>query len=152
MIKQLIIALAFIALTACGGGGSDSGSAAEVTLTSDAFPARFVGIYTGVVNFTATATGLSESDSFPITVTVFADGRLRFDGDDPEETVTVVVDNNGQFVAAISIAEAPCTATFNVNGSVDGVTAAGAVDGQGSCSQDGLTIDVVLTGDFSASR
>lgn len=115
-------------------------------------PANFVGTYTGSLNLVASALGIEERDSFPITITVTADGMLRFDGDDPDETVTVGVTNDGDFSASISITEDPCEGTISVTGTVNGTTASGTVDGEGSCELSGLNVDVELSGDFSANK
>ena len=150
MIKQIILVLGLLLLAACG-GSSDSGGAVENTLPGDMLPPEFVGTYTGQLNLTASAAGLSESASFPITITVSADGMIRFDGDDPDETFTVGIANDGSFSGSADIVEGPCSGTINLVGSVDGATASGTVSGEGTCTIDGLTLDVELTGDFNAT-
>jgi len=149
-MKNAFIAILCLFLFACG-GSSDSGGAVENSQPGDMLPANFVGTYTGMLNLTASAAGLSESDSFPITITVFADGTIRFEGDDPEETFTVGVTNAGAFSGSVDIVEDECSGTINLTGSVDGTTASGNVDGSGTCTINGLSVDVDLAGDFSAS-
>ena len=83
--------------SACGGGGSDSGSMVEATLPGTNVPISFIGTYQGTLNVNASALGNSISDSFPITITVNEDGTIRFDGDDPDETFTVGLQNDGVF-------------------------------------------------------
>ncbi|MFT5572324.1 MAG: hypothetical protein ACI9FR_001247 [Cryomorphaceae bacterium] len=146
----LIISIAF--LSACGGGDSSSGAAVDPTTAGTMIPANFVGTYIGTLNLEASALGITESDSFAITITVTADGMLRFDGDEPDETVTVGVTNAGDFSASLSITEDPCTGTINLVGTVDGTTASGTVSGEGTCSEGGLTVDAELSGNFSASK
>ncbi len=152
MIKKLLVAISLVTLAACGGGSSDSGGNVENTAPGDMLPANFVGTYTGTLNLRASAAGLTESDSFPITITVFENGTVRFDGDDPDETVTVGIANDGNFSASVTITEDPCTGTINLTGSVDGTTARGDVSGDGSCTQNGLTVDAELSGDFNATK
>ena len=152
LVKICFFLSALLALSACGGGDSDSGGGGDVTTPGDMLPANFVGVYTGVLNLTASAAGLTESDSFPITITVNADGTVRFDGDDPDETFTVGIDNSGSFSGSVTIQEEPCAGTINLQGSVDGSNATGTVSGEGTCTQDSLTVDVSLSGDFNATK
>ena len=155
LIKQALTSMSLLvialSLVACGGGDSDSG-AVEATLPGSNTPSSFVGVYVGQLNLTAEALGIKESESVPITITVNADGTIRFDGDDPDETFTVGVSDNGNFSGNISIDEDPCEGTVGVTGTVDGVTAVGTVQGSGTCMDGGLTVNVELTGDFSASK
>jgi hypothetical protein len=83
---------------------------------------------------------------------VQADGRIRFDGDDPDETFTVGVTDDGNFSGNIPINEDPCVGSVGVTGVVNGTTASGTVQGEGSCRVNGLNLDVELTGDFSANK
>ncbi len=151
MKKLLIVALSMF-LFSCGSGDSDSGSMVDATLPGTNVPASFVGVYAGTLNLTASALGVTQSDSFPVTVTVTADAMVRFDGDSPEETFTVGIENGGAFRGNLAINEEECTGSVSVVGSVDGSTASGTVNGNGTCQLDGLEIDVTLEGDFSASR
>lgn len=139
-------------LSACGGGSSSSGSGVEPTPPGENIPANFVGIYRGQLNLRAAAIGTSESASFPITVTVSADGMVRFDGDEPEETFTVGLTNAGEFAGNISIIEGDCAGQLAVQGQVDGSTATGTVAGEGTCRISGIDVDVELNGDFSAIK
>ena len=148
VVSILLIALG---LAACGGGGSSSG-AVEATLPGSNTPSSFVGVYTGQLNVTAQALGVSETESVPITITVQADGTIRFDGDDADETFTVGVTDNGNFSGNININEDPCKGMVGVTGVVNGVTANGTVQGSGTCVENGLTINVDLSGDFLASK
>ena len=150
-MKNTLLILTFALLAACGGGDSSSGAGAP-TVAGDMLPANFVGIYTGVLNLEASALGIRERDSFPITITVTADGMLRFDGDDPDETVTVGVTNAGEFSASLPIDEDPCTGTISVSGRIDGTNATGTVEGDGTCIEGSLTVDVELSGDFNATK
>ena len=148
-LNFIMIALAMLA--ACGGGDSSSG-AVEATLPGSNTPASFVGVYTGTLNLRAEALGLTETDSVAITITVLSNGTIRFDGDDEDETFTVGVTDNGNFSGNIEINEDPCVGTVGVTGVVNGTTASGTVQGQGTCISNGLSIDVDLTGDFSANK
>lgn len=151
-MKKLLLIASLVLLGSCGGGDSSSGGAVDPTAPGSMIPASFVGTYSGTLNLVASALGLEERDSFPITITVTSDGMLRFDGDDPDETVTVGVTNDGNFAASITINEDPCEGTINVTGTVDGTTASGTVNGEGSCEDGPLSIDVELSGDFSATK
>lgn len=151
-LKITWLGVTLMLLAACGGGGSSSGAGVEPTEAGQNIPDNFVGVYRGDVNFTATAAGLSESASFPITITVFADGTVRFDGDDPEETFTVGLTNSGDFAGNISIDEGDCSGQLAVVGMVDGSAASGTVEGEGECTVSGLDVDVALSGDFNAVK
>ena len=83
---------------------------------------------------------------------MFANGTVRFDGDDPDETFTVGVTNAGDFAGTANIMEDDCSGTINVVGRVDGTTASGSVDGEGTCNVNGLSLDVELSGDFNATK
>lgn len=152
MKKIFAIVSLSLFLLSCGSGGSDSGGMSEPTLPGTDVPASFVGVYSGTLNLSASALGLTESDSFPITITVTEDGLLRFDGDSPEETFTVGLENGGAFRGSLNINEEECTGSAAVSGTVDGTTASGTLSGDGECRFDGANVDVSLSGDFSASR
>ena len=146
----LILTINLFVLSACGGGGSSSG--VDPTVAGENIPAIFVGVYKGTLNLTAKAIGVTESDSFEITITVFEDGTIRFDGDEPDETFTAGITNDGDFAGNITIQEDECSGTVGVTGRVDGTTATGTIDGDGECDISGLSVDVDLTGDFSATK
>ena len=153
-MKKLFIVVLSAFLFSCGSGDSDSGGMATPTLPGTDVPANFAGVYNGTLNVTASALGITESDSFPISVTVTDDAMVRFDGDSPEETFTVALENGGAFRGVLPIDEDECTGTVNVSGTIDssGTTASGTVEGSGRCIISGTTIDVELMGDFSATR
>ena len=153
MIRHFILALtALLFLSACGGGGSDSGSMVEATLPGTNVPISFIGTYQGTLNVNASALGNSISDSFPITITVNEDGTIRFDGDDPDETFTVGLQNDGVFQGNLPLDQSGCTGNVGANGQVDGNNVTGTIDGSGSCEINGLSVDVELAGDFNATR
>lgn len=139
-------------LVACGGGSSDSGGSSDVTTPGDMLPDNFVGVYAGTLTLTVSAAGISQSDSFAITITVNADGTVRFDGDDPDETFTAPISNAGAFGGSLNIEEDECTGSISVSGSVDGSNASGTVSGTGQCTEGGLTVDVELSGELSAVK
>ena len=85
-------------------------------------------------------------------ITVNEDGTLRFDGDDPEETFTVGLQNDGVFQGNLPLDQMGCTGNVGVTGQVDGTNVTGDIDGSGECDIDGLNVDVELEGDFSATR
>lgn len=151
-LKLFSIACLLTIFSACGGGDSDSGGEVDTTLPGDMLPSNFIGEYVGVLTLRATASGLSQTESVPITVTVFSNGTVSFAADDPEETFTVGITNAGNFSGSVAIEEDPCAGTITVVGSVDGVNATGAVEGSGSCTDNGLTIDVELDGEFNATK
>ena len=150
-MKKIILSFCLLFLSACGGGDSSSG-AGDNTTPGENIPANFVGTYTGTLNLTASAAGLTESDSFPITVTVMANGMVRFDGDDPDETFTVGIANSGEFTGSITVVEDECSGTLSVTGRVDGSVANGTVTGDGKCTVSGVEISVTLSGDFNATK
>lgn len=149
-MKKIIFVLSLLVLSACGGGGSDSGGTAASP--GPAPLASLVGVYNGSATLTASAAGISETDTFPITITVTEDAMVRFDGDEPDETFTVPLSDTGAFSGSLTINEAECSGSVMLNGSVDGTTAAGTISGAGQCIVSGASFDVDLTGDFSASR
>jgi len=151
-MKKILILVSCCFLFACGGGSSDSGGMVADTLPGSNVPANFAGVYTGTITFTASALGISETDSFPITVTVTNDAMVRFDGDDPDETFTVGLADDGSFAGNLQISEDPCTGSVGVTGSVNGTTASGDVSGSGSCTVEGVNVDVTLEGNFTASQ
>lgn len=151
MIKQLFILSIALFLISCG-GGSDSGAQVEDSIPGTMIPISFVGVYTGTVNLTASAIGITESDSFPITITVTDDAMVRFDGDEPDETFTVGLMDDGSFSGNLPVEVSSCEGTLGVVGTVDGTTVTGTVDGDGVCDQGLLEIEVTLEGDFSATR
>lgn len=150
--KSLILMPVVVLLLACGGGGSDSGGGIEPTAPGQNLPANFVGTYIGQLNFVAEALGLTESGSIAITITVMQNGTVRFDGDDADETFTVGITDAGEFAGELTVNEAVCQGTIGVSGSVDGTTASGTVQGEGECTDNGLTLDVDLSGDFNATK
>lgn len=139
-------------MTGCGGGSSSSGAAVASTVPGQNLPAEFVGVYRGTLNLRAEASGLSESDSFPITITVFEDGTIRFDGDEPDETFTAGVTDAGDFAGNINVNESDCSGLLAVTGRLDGSTASGTVQGEGMCLIGGINLDVELSGDFNATK
>ncbi len=145
----LVLALT---LAACGGGDSDSGGMDEPTLPGTNIPAIFVGTYSGTLTVTAAALGLSETDSFPITITVTSDGMIRFDGDDPDETFTAGLTNEGRFVGVLPVEVDECSGQLSTSGNVDGTTASGEVSGEGRCDVDGVVVTVTLEGTFTATK
>jgi hypothetical protein len=151
-MKKILFVLSLFLLSACSSSDSDSGGMVEATLPGTDIPASFAGTYVGTLNVTASALGLSESDSFPITITVTNDGMVRFDGDDPDETFTVGLTNEGAFSGNLPINEDECTGSVGTEGMVDGTNASGTISGDGTCVIDGLTVDVTLEGDFTASK
>lgn len=151
-MRNIFIVFVCLLVVACGGGNSDSGAQVEPSQPGDSIPANFLGKYTGTLNVTAEAAGLSASDSFDITVTVTEDGQIRFDGDDPDETFTVGLSNDGSFAGNLPIKDDDCSGTVGVTGKVDGTTASGNVTGEGKCKVNGINIDVTLKGDFSATK
>ena len=152
MKKSLVIIFLSFFLISCGSGGSDSGGMVDATLPGTNVPASFVGVYAGTLNLTASALGITESDSFPITITVTEDAMVRFDGDSPDETFTVGIENGGAFRGNLAVDEDECSGNISVTGTVDGTTASGTVSGDGVCSLNGTNVDVTLSGDFSAGR
>jgi len=154
MFKKIlfVFALAFT-ISACDSGDSDSGAMVEPTLPGTNVPASFVGVYTGNLTVTAQALSLSETDTFPITVTVTQDAMVRFDGDDPDETFTVGLANDGRFAGNLPVdVIEECTGNLSVEGRIDGTTASGDANGEGRCRVSGINIDVTLSGNFSATR
>lgn len=151
-MKKIILIVSMLILTACSSSDSDSGGMVTPTLPGTSIPANFAGVYTGTLNVTASALGISESNSFPITVTVTNDGMVRFDGDEPNETFTVGLTNTGDFTGNLPINEEECTGSVGTTGRVDGTNATGNVSGNGTCVISGLTVDVTLEGDFSATK
>jgi hypothetical protein len=151
IMKKIIVSFCLLFIAACDGGDSSSG-AGDSTNPGQNIPANFVGIYTGTLNLTASAVGLTQSDSFPITVTVLANGTVRFDGDDPDETFTVGITNAGDFSGTIAIVEDECSGTLSVIGRVDGSQASGDVTGEGVCTVNGVNLSATLRGDFNASK
>ncbi len=152
MKKFILLFFAIVSLSACDGGGSDSGSMTEDTLPGTNVPTSFVGTYTGTLDITASALGITVTDSFPITVTVNDDATVRFDGDDPEETFTVGLQNDGIFRGNLPIDQEGCTGTVAAEGQVNGTTVTGTIEGDGNCTIDGVTADVTLEGTFNATR
>lgn len=150
-MKKIILCFCLLLIAACGGGDSSSG-AGDTTNPGDSIPANFVGTYNGTLNLTASAVGLTESDSFPIMVTVMSDGTVRFDGDDPDETFTAGITNAGEFSGGIEVTEDECSGSLSVTGRVDGSVASGSVTGDGQCTVNGVNISVTLRGDFSANK
>jgi len=151
-VMLVLNVIMLLVLSGCGGGSSDSGGGP--TAPGSNIPAAFVGTYQGTINLRASAAGLSVSDSFPITITVTADGMLRFDGDEPDETATVGVGNDGRFSGELPVDEDECTGTVTFTGQINaaGTNASGDVEGEGRCDVNGTTLDVELTGDFSANK
>lgn len=153
-LKYLILAITFAFISACGGGSSSSGGGDDpiVTAPGDSIPTNFVGVYTGTLNYTISASGISESGSFPLTIDVRADGTIIVTADDETETLPVGLTNAGNFSGSVDFSEDGCTASLELSGSVDGTTASGNVSGSGECTEAGLTIDVNASGDFSATK
>lgn len=150
--KILCLFPLMVMLVACDSGDSDSGSMVEPTLPGTNVPANFVGTYNGTITVTAEALNLSETDTFPITITVTDDAMVRFDGDDPDETFTTGLANDGRFSGNLPIDEDECSGNLSTTGQVDGTNASGEVNGDGQCRIGALTVDVTLRGTFTASK
>ena len=152
ILAKITLTLSLLMLVACGGGGSFSG--VEPSIPGQNLPAIFIGVYTGTLNATIKGAGLSESDTFQITITVFANGTVRFDGDDPDETFTVGVTDAGDFSGNLRAEDFndDCTGVVGVTGNVDGTTASGTINGDGECDVSGLDIGIDVTGTFSATK
>lgn len=151
-LSAMILMVALFTVSACGDSDSDSGGNVEPTLPGTDVPVSYVGVYQGTLKITAKAAGLSVSDSYPIKVTVNDNGTIRFDGDEPDETFTVGLANDGSFAGSLNVNEEECTGKVDVTGKVDGKNANGNVNGKGKCRFDGKSLDVTLDGDFSASK
>lgn len=151
---KLFITILLITLVAgCDLGDSSSGAdQVENSMMGDMIPAEFVGVYIGTVDIRAEASGISESDSFPITITVTADGNIRFDGDDPDETFTVGLENDGTFSGNLRIEEDDVEGVLGVTGRVDGVTASGDIVGEGTVDTGVVDLAVEVTGSFTANK
>ncbi|MBX2849338.1 MAG: hypothetical protein KTR16_13525 [Acidiferrobacterales bacterium] len=152
-MTKFILLFSLLALGACG-GGSDSGADAQipgVSLAGDMVPDRFTGVYNGSIQGTASALGVTLSDSFPITITV-NQNMVRFDGDDPDETFSVGLRNDGTFSGILNYNDDQCAGDVQVEGIVDGNNASGSFGGEGSCEYGGNTIDVELIGTFTAAK
>ncbi|MEO0368732.1 MAG: hypothetical protein AAF197_08095 [Pseudomonadota bacterium] len=156
ILKLIALTASFIfvlLLAGCDLGGSSSGAdQVPSTEAGNMIPAEFVGTYIGTLNLEADGIGISERDSFPIMITVTADGMLRFDGDDPDETFTVGVANDGRFSGNLRIDDDDVEGVLGVSGQVDGTTASGTVTGEGEVDTGLITIAVDVTGDFNATK
>ncbi len=140
-------------LSGCDIGGSSSGAdQVDNSIAGDMLPPEFVGVYIGTVDVRAEASGISERDTFPITITVRADGTLTFDGDDPDETFTVGIANDGTFSGNLRIDDEEVSGVLGVSGRVDGVTASGDIEGEGEVDTGVVTLAVDVTGSFSATK
>lgn len=151
-MKNLLLVFASCFVIACSGGSSDSGGMLDSTLPGSNSPVSFVGTYTGSLTVTASALGITETESLPITVTVTSDGMLRFAGDAADESFTVGLGNDGRFSGNLPIDEDLCSGTAGITGTVDGSRASGSLSGSGTCTVSGLEVDVSLDGSFSANR
>ncbi|MDB4511898.1 hypothetical protein N9060_00405 [Arenicella sp.] len=151
MIKNALLVTALLFLASCG-GDSDSGGQGDGTGPDNMTAASFVGVYMGNLTVTAEAIGITETDTFPITITVTEDGLIRFDGDDPGETSSTTLANDGTFVGNLPINEPECSGNVVYTGSIVNTIASGDLDGSGSCDIGLTTVDVTLEGTFSASR
>jgi hypothetical protein len=140
-------------LTGCDIGGSSSGAdQVDNSEAGDMLPAEFVGVYTGTIDIQAEASGIKDSDSFPVTITVSADGTLRFDGDDPDETFTVGIANDGTFSGNLRYDDKDLTGVLGVTGRVDGTTASGDIVGEGEYDTGVVTLAVDVVGSFFATK
>jgi hypothetical protein len=151
-MKNLLLIFASLFIIACSDGSSDSGGMLDATLPGTNVPSSFVGVYTGSLTVTASALGISETESIPITVTVTSDGMVRFAGDDADEVFIVGLGNDGVFSGNLPINEDPCSGSVGVSGTIDGSTASGNLSGSGACNVSGLEVEVTLDGSFSAAR
>ena len=151
-MKKLFFTFASLLFLAACGGNSTSGAQVDESVAGMMIPASFVGVYRGSLTVTAEAAGITETDTFVITVTVTSDGMIRFDGDDPEETFTVGLTDSGTFSGNLPINEDPCKGTVGVIGAINGNTVSGTVTGEGVCEEGILEVDVDLDGNFSANK
>lgn len=149
-VKILLLIVAF-GLTACGGGSSGSGASVEPTQAGNSLPENFLGIYRGVLNLTLSTLIVSESGSFPIVLEVMSNGMVSvtIDDEDPE---MFPINNEGRFSGQASFADEDCEAFLGVSGSVNGATASGTINGEGSCALGSDRLDIEAEGDFSASK
>ncbi|MDB4511897.1 hypothetical protein N9060_00400 [Arenicella sp.] len=155
MIRYLLL-ISLILISSCGGGGSDSGAssdpqASSVSQAGDSVPANFSGVYNGSIQGSATALNVSLSDSFPISITV-EQNRVRFDGDDPDETFSAGLRNDGTFSGVLNYDDDECLGNVQLEGIVDGTNASGSFGGNGSCAVGGNNIEVEITGTFTAAK
>lgn len=151
-MKKLILAFTSLIFLASCGGSSSSGAQVEESEAGMMIMQSFVGDYIGTLTVTAEAIGITETDTFQITATVTMDGMITFNGDDPGETFTVGLTDEGTFSGNLFIDEDPCEGTVGVVGSITGTTMSGTVEGEGFCEEGILEVDVDLDGTFSAER
>ena len=158
-MKRVLIALVAIIMAGCDSGSSSTGSSAEVTDSNTSSPqqigAQFAGTYRGTIEgtYTATALGLSDSDSTPITiiiesngdVTVRAEGR-SYSGSLDSDRITAVVDVKETYE------DISCDGTVNVNAQISGNTISGTANGAGECSQGSVKTPVRVAGVLNASK
>ena len=152
MKKLLFVSILLMFLASCG-GNSTTGAQVEESEAGMMIPDSFVGVYVGSLTVTAEVAGIfDETDTFDITVTVTEDGMVLFEGDDPDETFTVGLTDEGTFSGNIFIDEDPCEGVVGALGAFVGDTVSGTVDGEGVCSEGLIELDADLEGTFSATR
>ena len=159
-MKRFVFALLVLALTGCdSGGGSSSGSNAEITdsntTSAENIGTQYAGTYKGTIEgtYTATELGLSDSDSSPVTIvidsngntTVSVDGR-NYSGSLDSDSITARVNVNE------TSKDITCTGTVNVNARISGNTISGEANGTGECRQGSLKTPVQVAGVLNASK
>jgi len=151
-MKKLILAFVSIVFLASCGGNSTSGAQVEESEAGSMTPASFVGDYAGTLTVTVEALSITETYTFPVTATVTMDGMITFNGDDPGETFTVGLTDEGTFSGNLFINEDDCEGTIGIVGSISGSTMSGTGEGEGVCESGILEVDVDLDGTFNLER
>jgi len=159
-MKRLVLALLTLFLVACdSGGGSSSGSSADITDSNPSSPenigTQFAGTYRGTLEgtYSAPELGLSDSASEPVTIVIDANGNttVRVDG----RTYNGVLDSDS-ITAVVTVNETSeditCRGTVNVNARIAGNTISGEANGAGECSQGSVSTPVRVAGVINASR
>ena len=144
----IIFAVLVLFLTACSGGGSSSGG--PITEND--------GIFSGFATVTLSAAGTSDTEDIDLQVVVANNivTSVTFGGLEEASSIPVV----GNTVSLLFQDTVPvmlddninCTGSFEFAGMFSGDTLNGPINGALDCSMDGITVQIQISGSFTATR
>jgi uncharacterized protein YceK len=148
--------------TSSGGGssgaGAGTGSPATGSPVTGAVPSSLAGTYTGAATATASALGISESETVPITIIIDQNGSVTIQsGSDIFPNAAILNGNSftqSQTFNNQDFGSAICSGTLSLQGSIDGngVITATLSSQSVVCTINGIAIPGTVTGSLTATK
>ena len=141
--------------TSSNGGSSSNGGTTSTSAPAPAAetPDQFAGTYVGSGTATASALGISESETAPVTIVIDKDGTVTVkSGSDIFGNVTVLNGNTFSYSQSLNdedLGSVSCSGTLSINGTIsNGVIDAGLSSDSVNCGG----LPVTVTGSLKATR